>query len=112
MIASSIARIVIVLIVTVIVTDLPAAAPAASTAPAEKVPVVDGIVQPRRPIHQAITEAMAVLRKADGKYVPGRIDGPLAGYFISCYVNADGTPANRCWKGNGACIPRFSVAEL
>ncbi len=55
------------------------------------VKVVDGVVQPRRPIAEAIAEAMQFLRKADGAYVPGRIDGELAGYFMSAHVNADGS---------------------
>jgi hypothetical protein len=73
--------------------DAPACAdPAASTPP---VPVIDGIVQPRRPIALAITDAMAFLKKADGDYVPGKIDGPLAGYFTSAHVLEDGSPSKR-----------------
>ena len=60
-----------------------------------KVPVVDGIVQPRRPMTDAIADAMKFLKKADGKYVPGKIDGDLAGYFMSCHVNYDGSPSDR-----------------
>lgn len=59
------------------------------------VQVVDGIVQPRKPVAQAITEAIQFLRKADGAYVPGRIDGELAGYFMAAHVNADGTRSTR-----------------
>jgi hypothetical protein len=59
------------------------------------VPVVDGVVQPRRPIAVAIDDAMAFLRKADGGYVPGKIDGPLAGYFDSAHVLEDGSPSKR-----------------
>jgi len=51
----------------------------------------NGIVMPRRPIAEAITDAMQFLKKADGDYVPGRIDGDLAGYFSSVIVKADGT---------------------
>lgn len=73
---------------------------ASATAPkadanAPQVPVVDGIVQPRKPIPQAIADAMQLLRKADGEYKPGNIDGPLAGYFTSCYVQPDGTRSDR-----------------
>lgn len=60
-----------------------------------KVPVVDGIVQPRRPLRLAIADAMAFLKKADEGYVPGKLDGPLAGYFTSAHVLADGTPSRR-----------------
>ncbi|MBN1489010.1 MAG: hypothetical protein JXA69_03760 [Phycisphaerae bacterium] len=59
------------------------------------VKVVDGIVLPRRPVADAVTEAMDFLKKADGAYVPGRMDGELAGYFESAFVNADGTRTDR-----------------
>ncbi len=59
------------------------------------VKVVDGVVMPRRPIAQAISDAMQFLRKADGGYKPGRIDGELAGYFMSAHVNPDGTRTTR-----------------
>lgn len=73
--------------------DSPAASPA--------VPVVDGIVQPRRPITDAVTDAMRFFKKSDGDYVPGHIDGPLAGYFRSAHVLTDGTPSKRnfCFPG-------------
>jgi hypothetical protein len=69
----------------------------ASEAPAEpaKVPVVDGIVQPRRPLKDAIADAMAFLKKADQGYLPGKLDGPLAGYFSSAHVQEDGSPSKR-----------------
>ena len=38
---------------------------------------------------------MRFLKKADGGYVPGRIDGELAGYFTSAHVNPDGTRSDR-----------------
>jgi hypothetical protein len=63
--------------------------------PAPAVLVIDGVVQPRRPITQAIADAMAFLKKADGGYVPGKIDGPLAGYFASAHVLEDGSPSKR-----------------
>jgi hypothetical protein len=66
-------------------------AAAAQSAPAPGVTVVDGVVQPRRPVAEAIADAILFLRKADGAYVPGRIDGELAGYFMSAHVNADGS---------------------
>ena len=59
------------------------------------VPVVDGVVQPRRPLPEAVVDAMAFLKKADGEYVPGKLDGPLAGYFISAHVMPDGTRSSR-----------------
>lgn len=63
--------------------------------PAPGVPVINGVVQPRRPIARAIADAMAFLKKADGGYVPGKIDGPLAGYFTSAHVLEDGSPSKR-----------------
>src|SRR5687768_333109 len=69
---------------------------AAETAPAtQRVKVVDGVVQPRRPLDAAIADAMRFLRKADGAYVPGKLDGELAGYFTSAFVNEDGSRAAR-----------------
>ena len=59
------------------------------------VKVADGIVLPRRPVAEAIADAMNFLKKADGGYVPGMIDGGLAGYFESAFVNADGTRTDR-----------------
>ena len=57
--------------------------------------MVNGVVQPRRPVVEAIADAMQFLKKADGAYVPGKIDGPLAGYFTSAHVNEDGSRAMR-----------------
>ena len=57
--------------------------------------VVDGVVQPRRPVTEAIADAIAFLRKADGDYKPGKIDGDLAGYFVSAHVNEDGSRTGR-----------------
>lgn len=63
---------------------------------ASPVKVVDGIVQPARPIVQAIADAIQFLRRADGQYVPGRTDGPdLAGYFSSALVKPDGSRSER-----------------
>lgn len=68
------------------------AAAAAPAAPQESlVKVVDGVVQPRRPLAEAIADAILFLRKADGGYVPGNIKGELAGYFMAAHVNADGS---------------------
>ena len=60
-----------------------------------EVPVVDGIVQPKRPVADAIRDAMEFLKKADGAYVPGKIEGELAGYFTSAFVNEDGSRSDR-----------------
>lgn len=68
-----------------------AGADAAQPAPGSMVKVVDGVVQPRRPLPDAIADAIQFLRKADGAYVPGRIDGELAGYFMSAHVKPDGS---------------------
>jgi hypothetical protein len=72
----------------------PTATAAESAAPSE-VKVVGGVVMPRRPVSVAIAEAMKFLKKADGGYVPGRIDGELAGYFTSAFVNEDGSRSAR-----------------
>ena len=77
--------------------DEPAPASAPAAAP---VPAVDGIVQPREPLANSIAQAMQFLKKADGAYVPGNIDGPLAGYFTSAHVLADGSPSKRTF-----CFP-------
>ena len=61
----------------------------------DSVSVKDGVVQPRRPLPEAMADAMQFLRKADGAYVPGRLDGELAGYFSSAHVNPDGTRSSR-----------------
>ncbi len=60
-----------------------------------KVRVVNGVVMPKRPLTNAIADAMLFLRKADGGYKPGSINGELAGYFTSALVNPDGTPSGR-----------------
>jgi hypothetical protein len=60
-----------------------------------QVKVVEGVVLPKRPMVDAIAEAMQFLKKADGGYVPGKIDGELAGYFTSALVNPDGTRSGR-----------------
>lgn len=72
-----------------------AAAAEAAQPVASVVKLVDGIVQPVRPVTEAIADGIRFLRKADGAYVPGRIDGELAGYFMSALVNADGSRNNR-----------------
>lgn len=72
------------------------ALPAAADSPAtNKVPVVNGIVQPRRSLRAAIADAMTFLQKADRGYVPGKLSGPLAGYFTSAHVLEDGSPSSR-----------------
>jgi len=68
---------------------------AAQPATAEEVRVFDGVVEPRRPVAEAIADAMQFLKRADGGYVPGKIDGELAGYFNSAHVNPDGTRSDR-----------------
>jgi hypothetical protein len=68
---------------------------AAGAAGTNAIKVVNGVVMPLRPVTQAITQAMEFLRKADGAYVPGRIDGELAGYFTSAFVLPDGTRSER-----------------
>ena len=60
-----------------------------------EVQVVDGIVQPRRPLAEALADAMEFLKRADDGYVPGSIDGQLAGYFSTAFVNEDGSRPNR-----------------
>jgi hypothetical protein len=67
------------------------AALAASNPTQPLVQVRDGVVQPRRPVIEAIDDAIRFLRKGDGAYVPGSIDGELAGYFTYALVNADGS---------------------
>lgn len=76
----------------VLVNAVPAAEESTKTPP---VPVKDGIVQPRRPIADAVADAMAFLRRADGEYKPGNIDGPLAGYYIAAHVKADGSRSEK-----------------
>jgi len=68
---------------------------AAASAKTNTVRAVDGIVQPRQPVADAIVEAMRFLRKADGAYMPGKMNGELAGYFTSAHVNEDGSRAAR-----------------
>jgi hypothetical protein len=60
-----------------------------------KVAVVDGVVMPRRPIPEAIRDAMTFLKKADGSYKPGSINSELAGYFTTAHVNEDGSRSDR-----------------
>ena len=62
---------------------------------ASLVKVVDGVVMPSRPVKAAIADAIQFLKKADGGYVPGKIDGELAGYFTSAFVNEDGSRSDR-----------------
>lgn len=78
-----------------LVAPLTTTAFAEEPAPATGPEVVDGVVQPKRPIGAAIDQAMEFLKLADGDYVPGNIDGPLAGYFTSAFVNEDGSRSNR-----------------
>jgi hypothetical protein len=61
----------------------------------EPVRVADGIVQPRVQVSDTISTAMQFLKKADGAYVPGRMDGELAGYFESAFVHEDGSRSDR-----------------
>ena len=68
---------------------------AAESPERNRVPVADGIVTPCRPVSEAIAQAMQFLKKADGTYVPGRIDGELAGYFTRAHVNEDGSRSDR-----------------
>ncbi len=82
------------LIATLICCLTLAGGAADSPGPAQ-VQVADGIVQPRRPVAEAIAQGMEFLKKADGAYVPGRIDGELAGYFTSAHVNPDGSRSGR-----------------
>jgi len=56
---------------------------------------VDGVVVARKPVTDALADAMQFLKKADGGYVPGKIDGELAGYFTSAFVNEDGSRSDR-----------------
>ena len=69
-----------------------AVAVAAEAAPFN-VKVIDGIVQPRRPVADAMADAILFLRKADGAYQPGNIQGELPGYFLNAHVGADGSRA-------------------
>ena len=72
-----------------------ATTPATATATTQRLQVVDGVVQPRRPVPEAIADAMRFLKLADDGYVPGKIDGELAGYFERAHVNEDGTRVER-----------------
>lgn len=67
----------------------------AQTSDTVKVKIVDGIVQPRRPVLDAIADAMQFLKRADGGYKPGTINGELAGYFTSAFVNEDGSRSDK-----------------
>lgn len=76
----------------------PAADPSSTqptVAPAPGIVVKDGIVQARRPLGEALADAMQFLKRADNGYVPGKLDGPLAGYFVSAHVLEDGSPSSR-----------------
>jgi hypothetical protein len=66
-----------------------------SATESNQVEVINGVVMPRRPVADAIADAMQFLKKADGAYVPGKITGELAGYFTSAFVNEDGSRADR-----------------
>ncbi len=68
---------------------------AAELTESSRVRVADGVVMPCRPLSEAISQAMQFLKKADGAYVPGRIDGELAGYFTRAHVNEDGSRSDR-----------------
>jgi hypothetical protein len=68
---------------------------AAEATTTNHVKVVDGVVMPKRPLVDAITDAIKFLKKADGQYRPGNLDGDLAGYFTSALVNPDGTRSDR-----------------
>ncbi len=48
-----------------------------------QVRIVDGVVMPRRLVGEAIAEALAFLKKADGGYVPGRIDSAKCVNWVS-----------------------------
>src|SRR5262245_45923425 len=73
----------------------------AENADTPKIQVANGVVLPRRPVADAIAEAMQFLKKADGAYMPGHqrnwtnTDGELAGYFTSAFVNEDGSRTDR-----------------
>ncbi len=55
----------------------------------------DVVVPPLRPLATAVGNAMSLLKKADGGYAPGRIDGPLAAYFSEAYMSMDGASPTR-----------------
>jgi hypothetical protein len=86
------AALVIASIFSILTGALTRAADQPTTSP---VKVIDDIVQPKRPIPAAIADAMQFLKKADGGYVPGKIDGELAGYFTSAFVEEDGSRSKR-----------------
>ena len=73
----------------------PASHSASQPASQPTVPTVDGIVQPRRPLPDAVADAMKFFKRSDEGYVPGKLDGPLAGYFRSAHVLTDGSPSKR-----------------
>jgi len=68
---------------------------AVELAEVNRVRVANGIVMPCRPVGEAIADAMQFLKKADGGYVPGRMDGELAGYFTRAHVNENGSRSDR-----------------
>jgi hypothetical protein len=84
-----------VIVVVVALLSLVPGLNAAEKPATQAVQVVDGVVMPRRPVPEAIADAMRFLKKADGAYVPGKIDGELAGYFTSAFVNEDGSRSER-----------------
>jgi hypothetical protein len=88
-------QLAVVLFVELALLTMPGIAETSERAGTARVQVTNGIVMPRRPVADAITEAMQFLKKADGGYVPGRIDGNLAGYFTTAFVNEDGTRSER-----------------
>ncbi len=81
--------------VLVVASSLPLFALAAAPESQPAVPVVQGVVLPCRPVADAITDAMLFLKKADDGYVPGRMDGQLAGYFESAFVKPHGARSDR-----------------
>ncbi len=72
-----------------------AAKPPATQSSRPLIPLVNGIVPPQRPVGTAVTLAMNFLKRADGSYVPGRIDGELAAYFSDAFMSVDGTRSTR-----------------
>lgn len=89
--AGSFRAFVIVWMALIVTPSLTAAEPANP----DGVEVRDGVVMPRRPVTESLAAAMEFLRKGDGGYVPGSIEGDLAGYFTSARVKPDGTRSDR-----------------
>ena len=69
-------------------------APLASFA-GDPIPLRDGIVPPRRPVAEAVEDAMRFFKGTDGGYVPGRLDGELAAYFSDAFMGAKGDRSTR-----------------